>query len=67
MVLNKLQGQHRVEVKVHSGIRTDWVRPLALPSQLCKRHLPVAQLLHYIDEEQDLPYMLIVIIKGDNV
>lgn len=51
----------------HSGIWTDWVRPLALPSQLCKRHLPVSQLPHYNDEEQDLPYMLTVIIKGDNV
>lgn len=52
MDLNKLGGQCNVEVKVHTqeAVQT-WVRPAALPSQLCKCRLPRAQVSHYNREE----------------
>lgn len=48
MDVNKLGGQHNMEVKVHTQESGQTrVRLLALLSQLCKRHLPVSRIPHY--------------------
>lgn len=64
MDLNKLRGQHKMEVKVHTQESGQTrVRLLALPTQRCKRYLPVSQIPHYNHDYITIPYMLIMRIK----